>query len=125
MTSTLWKQLCKKYGISIKFSSTYYPETDGQTENANKVVKNYLSAHINHIQDDWVDNLPIAEFAASNYVNASMEIMPFFANYGFHPRTGMKPPGIYEGEQKAELLAVDKIIKRQVEMMIFLQDQLA
>ena len=29
MTSTLWRQLCKKYGIKIKFSSAQHPETDG------------------------------------------------------------------------------------------------
>ena len=37
----------------------------------------------------------------------------------------MEPPGIYKGEQKAELLAADKIVRRQAKMMTFLQDQLA
>ena len=42
MTSTLWKRLCERYGIRVKFSSAQHPETDGQTKNANKVMKNYL-----------------------------------------------------------------------------------
>ena len=42
MTSTLWKKLCECYGIRVKFSSAQHPETDGQTKNANKVMKNYL-----------------------------------------------------------------------------------
>ena len=42
ITSTLWKQLCSRYSISIKFSPAHYPETDGQTESANRVMKNYL-----------------------------------------------------------------------------------
>ena len=51
MTSTLWKRLCEQYGIKVKFSSAHYPETDGQTENANKVMKNYLRAYISYAQD--------------------------------------------------------------------------
>ena len=77
------------------------------------------------MQDDLVDNFPMAEFAASNYINMSTGVILFFANYSFYFRTGMEPLGIYKSEQKAELLAIDKIVKKQGEMMIFLQDQLA
>ena len=50
----------------------------------------------------------------------------FFADYGFHPCTGIEPLRTFEdeGEQKAKLLAADKIICRQEKMMSFLQDQL-
>ena len=61
-------------------------------------MKNYFWAYINHTQDDWVDNLPMAEFAASNYINASMKVTQFFTDYGFQPQTGMEPPGKYKGE---------------------------
>ena len=36
-------------------------------------------------QDDWVDYLPLAEFAFNNSVNNSTRLTPFFANYGYHP----------------------------------------
>ena len=39
MTATLWRRLCQRYGINIKFSSAHHPETDGQTESANRVMK--------------------------------------------------------------------------------------
>ena len=52
MISTLWKWLCQRYGINVKLSSAQHPETDGQMENANKVMKNYLRAYISHMQDD-------------------------------------------------------------------------
>ena len=98
ITTTLWRRLCKWYGINIKFSSAHHPETDGQTESANRVIKNYLRAYIAYTQDDWVDHLPMAEFTASNHINASTGMTPFFANHGFHPRTGIEPPGTYEEE---------------------------
>ena len=71
MTNTLWKQLCERYGIKVKFLSAHHPETDDQTENANKVIKNYLRAYISYTQDDWVDHLPMAEFLANNHINES------------------------------------------------------
>ena len=64
------------------------------------------------MQDDWVDNLPMAKFAANNHVNVSTKVMPFFADYSFHSQTGMEPPGTYKGDQKAELLATDKIVRK-------------
>ena len=53
-----------------------------------------------------------------------MEIMLFFADYSFHFQTGMEPPGTYKGKQKVELLAIDEIVKKQAELMTFLQNQL-
>ena len=110
MTSTLWRRLCERYGIRIKFSSAQHPETDGQTKNANKVMKNYLRVYVSHSQDDWVDHLSMAEFSANNHVNKSTEMTPFFADNGIHPCTGVEPPQAYEGGRRAKLLAADRIV---------------
>ena len=125
MTATMWRQLCKQYSINIKFSLVYHPEMGDQTKSTNRVMKNYLYAYIAYTQDDWVDHLPMAKFAVSNYVNASTGMTLFFADHGFHPRTGIEPPGTYKEEQKVKLLAANTIICRQKEMIAFLQDQLA
>ena len=53
-------------------------------ESANRVMKNYLQAYINHTQDIWVDNLPMAEFAANNHVNMLTRVTLFFADYDFY-----------------------------------------
>ena len=52
MTVMMWKQLCKRYGINIKFSLAHHPEIDGQTKSANRVMKNYLRAYIVYTQDN-------------------------------------------------------------------------
>ena len=64
------------------------------------------------MQDDWVDNLSMAEFAASNHINMSTKMTPFFADYGFYLQTGMESPGTYKGKHKAKLLATNKIVKK-------------
>ena len=126
ITSTLWRRLCERHGIRIKFSSAQHSETDGQTENANKVMKNYLRAYVSYTQDDWVDHLPMAEFSANNHINESTGMTPFFADNGFHPRTGVEPPQAYQqgASQKAKLLTADQMVKQEEETRSFLQDQL-
>ena len=54
----------------------------------------------------------MAEFAASNYVNASTNMTLFFADYGFHSCIGIEPSGMFDSkdERKAKLLAVNKIV---------------
>jgi hypothetical protein len=123
--SHFWRRYCERYGIGIKLSSAHHPETDGQTEIVNKALKNYLRSYINYAQDDWVDWLPDAEFAANNFVNQSTGMTPFFANHGYHPRTGAEPPGTYEATTNAEMEAADKIVERAEAVRLWLQDQLA
>ena len=46
-------------------------------------MKNYTYAYINHTQDDWVDNLPMTEFTASNHVYTSIKVIPFLQTITF------------------------------------------
>jgi hypothetical protein len=48
---------------------------------------------MNFHQNNWVDWLPLAEFAANNAVSETTNISPFFANYRFHPRLDVKSSG--------------------------------
>lgn len=89
--SEFWRQLSSRLGIILNPSSAYHPETDGQTERLNAVLEQYLRAYMNFAQDDWVDWLPLAEFASNNVTSETTGYTPFFANYGFNPRFGFEP----------------------------------
>ena len=86
-----WKFLCKRLGISVRLSTAWHPETDGQTERLNGVMEQYLRAYVNYLQDDWPDWLPLAEFTGNNTKSETTKVSPFFANKGFHPRMGFEP----------------------------------
>ena len=77
--SGVWKNLCKILGISANLFTFFHPETDGQSEIANQEIEKHLSTFVNYQQDDWVDKLPMTEFAANNNNSLSTKLSPFFA----------------------------------------------
>lgn len=84
--SEFWRELYKLLDIEVKLSTAYHPETDGQSENANKEMETYLRHFVNHHQDDWVSWLSSAEYAANANTSASSTVSPFFTVYGYEPR---------------------------------------
>jgi len=68
-------------------STAYHPQTDGQTERMNQVIEAYLRSYCNYEQNDWASMLAMAEYAYNNSKHSSTKISPFYANYGFEPRT--------------------------------------
>jgi len=90
-TSETWKEFLRLLEIQPRMSTAFHPQTDGQTERLNQTIEAYLRAFVGYGQDDWVRLLPMAELAYNNSVAMGNGISPFFANYGFHPRT-LDPP---------------------------------
>lgn len=41
-TSQLWQGLFKKMGVKLHLSTSYHPQSDGQTERVNQCLENYL-----------------------------------------------------------------------------------
>jgi hypothetical protein len=79
------RELYKLLQVEGNLSTTYHPQTDGQTKRVNWEVKKYLRTFVNYRQDDWVDWLPLVEFAFNNAVHEATGQTPFFLNKGCHP----------------------------------------
>jgi hypothetical protein len=92
-TSAFWKSLLSSLGIRPRMSTAFHPQTDGQTERLNQTIEAFLRAYVNHKQNDWVELLPLAEFAYNNTITTAHGMTPFYANYGYHPSSGSVPPG--------------------------------
>lgn len=84
-TSYFWRALWKTMGVKLNMSTAHHAQTDGQTERAHRTLNHILRAHCNYQQDNWVDLLPMAEFAFNNTASATTGVSPFFANTGRHP----------------------------------------
>jgi hypothetical protein len=68
-------------------STAYHPQTDGQTEQANRVVTEMLRAYVTARQNDWDQHLAMVLFACNSADQESTGYSPFYLNYGQHPLT--------------------------------------
>ena len=90
-SSKFAKGVNKNLQIETALSTAYHPQTDGQSERTNQEVEQALRAVVDHHATDWVDWLPLVEFALNNRFVKSLGTTPFYANNGFHPRIGSLP----------------------------------
>ena len=84
-TSEFFKQVCKLLGVRQCMSTAYHPESDGQTERANRTLEDMLRHFVSPAQDDWDVQLSCCEFAVNNAWNHATESTPFFLNFGNNP----------------------------------------
>jgi len=84
-TSKDTRKMFKALGIEQQFSTAYHPQTQGQVENLNSWLETFLRMFCTHQKDNWADLLHMAEFAWNNHHHSSIDMTPFFANYGMHP----------------------------------------
>ena len=82
---SFWQGLTRALGATPTLSTAYHPQTDGQTERANRVVADTLRLYCDQAQDDWDEHLPLVEFALNNSVSAATGQSPFYMLYGYHP----------------------------------------
>jgi hypothetical protein len=61
---------------------------DGQTECINHEIEQYLHVFIDYHQADWVDCIPVAEFAYNNKVSSATAFSPFYLNHEQDPGCG-------------------------------------
>ena len=85
-TSKFWQTITRNCGVRHNLSTAYHQQTDGQTERMIQAVEQYLRHYLDWNQDNWVELLPIAQFAMNNARNASTGQVPHFANLGRMPR---------------------------------------
>jgi hypothetical protein len=74
-------------GTQLIRSSSYHPQTDGQTERINQILEDMLRASILHFDKSWDKCLSLAEFSYNNSYQASLKLAPFDALYGRRCRT--------------------------------------
>ncbi len=84
-TARFWRALWAQCGTKLAMSTAYHPQTDGQTERANRTLEEMMRSYVNVHQDNWDEHLVAAEIAYNNSVHASTGFTPFFLDAGQHP----------------------------------------
>jgi transposase InsO family protein len=86
-TSQFWTSLHKLCGTRLAMSTAYHPQTDGQTERANRTIIEMLRGYATSRRTDWDEHLIACEFAYNDSVNPSTGYTPFYLNHGRHPHS--------------------------------------
>jgi hypothetical protein len=103
LTSKFWTSLMKQLGVKQKMSTAYHPQTNGQTERLNQILEQVLRNYVNYQQNNWVELLPIAQFAYNSAINETTGVSPFYANYGYKPNVYYEPENDDSPAQAARL----------------------
>ncbi|GBG41103.1 hypothetical protein CBR_g73978 [Chara braunii] len=84
-TSQFWRRLHEVYGTQLHFSSSYHPQTDGQTEITNMTLGDILRKIVRDDQQ-WDLHLAHAEIAYNHAVSPPTGMSPYYCDLGYHPR---------------------------------------
>nr|GEU48682.1 reverse transcriptase domain-containing protein [Tanacetum cinerariifolium] len=71
--SNFWRSLQKALGTSLDMSTTYHPQTDGQSERTIQTLKDMLCACVINFENGWVKHLPLVAFSYNNSYHASIK----------------------------------------------------
>ncbi|GKE62558.1 putative reverse transcriptase domain-containing protein [Tanacetum coccineum] len=81
-TSQFWKSLNKSLGTQLDMSTTYHPQTNGQSERTIQTLEDMLRACMIDFGKGWDRHLPLVEFSYNNSYHASIKAAPFEVLYG-------------------------------------------
>ncbi|MCO5558581.1 hypothetical protein L7F22_012166 [Adiantum nelumboides] len=77
MTGLFWRALWQNLHSTLRFSSSYHPQTDGQYEIVNSAVLDLLKCYVSENPAQWKHYLPLVEFANNNTIHSSTGKAPF------------------------------------------------
>ena len=58
-TYRFWKELFAGLGTKLTFSTTYYPQTDGQMKRINRILEDMLRMYVMYQPKKWEEYLPL------------------------------------------------------------------
>ena len=92
----------------LKRSTTYHPQTDGQTEVVNRCLETYLCCFVSDSPKKWAKWLSWAEFWYNSSFHTSTNTTPFRILYGRDP-----PHLVYSGSQRTSVGTVEEYLEER------------
>ncbi|CDJ64467.1 hypothetical protein ENH_00070160 [Eimeria necatrix] len=85
--SDLWQQLCRRFKIKRAISSSYHPQSEGQTETDNCTLEQMFRANIQSDEREWERLLPALGLAYNTTSHSSTQLSLFGVMIGDNPLT--------------------------------------
>jgi hypothetical protein len=122
-TSNFWQELFKLQGTQLDLSTTYHPQTDGETEVVNKCLETYLRCFASKKQNQWAQWLPLAEWWYNTSYHIATHVTPFEAVYGQNPPSVLSYlPGVLKVQAVDQTLTVHEDILRTLKENLVIAD---
>lgn len=86
-TSNFWQHLFALTDTQLCMSSSYHPQSDGQTERVNQCLETFLRCFVNANPKKWKEWLPLAEYWYNTSMHSSLGKSPFEVLYGYSAKT--------------------------------------
>jgi len=96
-TGRFWTELFKLMGSELNFSTSFHPQSDGQTERVNALLEIYLRHYVSANQRDWAKLLDVAQFSYNLQKSESTGRSPFEVVTGQQPLTPSSLAISYKG----------------------------
>lgn len=85
-TSKFWTELFRRSDTQLRMSSSYHPQTNGQTERVNQCLEAYLRCFSHACPKKWLEWLSLAEYWYNTSLHSALGKSPFEVLYGRAPR---------------------------------------
>jgi hypothetical protein len=118
-TSLFWQELMRLMGTKLHMTTTFHPQSDGQSESANRVIIMYLRCLTGDRPRQCLRWLPWAEYLFNTAYQSSLRDTPFRVVYG------RDPPSLRSYEPgDTRLPAVAKSMAERAEFLADVQGRL-
>ncbi|GKB40044.1 reverse transcriptase domain-containing protein, partial [Tanacetum coccineum] len=97
-TSMFWQSMQEALGTCLDMSTTYHPQTDGQSECTIQTLEDMIRACVLDFGGSWDVHLPLVEFSYNNSYHSSVRCAPFEALYGRKCCSPIMWPEVGEGQ---------------------------
>ncbi|GKB29160.1 putative reverse transcriptase domain-containing protein [Tanacetum coccineum] len=118
-TSHLWQAFQEALGTRLDMSTTYHPQTDGQSERTIQTLEDMLRACVMDFGGSWDTHLPLIEFSYNNSYHTSIKCAPFEALYGRKCRS----PMIWTEVGESQLIGPE-IVQETTEKIVQIRERL-
>ena len=127
--SKFWRELFRTLAVGLHYSSSYHPQTDGQSERVNQCLESYLRCMCSEYPSHWSDWLSSTELWYNKNFHTSLQLTPFETLYGYRPvhlplgpfRDSVIPTAADMVQERLQVLAniKDNLAKAQSRMKHF------
>jgi hypothetical protein len=98
---------------------TFHPQTDGQSERTIQTLEDMLRACVLDFKGSWIQYIPLIEFTYNNSFQASIDMAPYEALYGWKCRSPLYWDEVGEGQ-----LIGPKIVQDTHEKIALIRERL-